>query len=203
MRKLAMAGLAVALSATMTCGVALADAPVAADDFQATASSAFSGYVTLTPDEDSYYSSWVIVGDQCRIVQSSGGDTLLAPDGTAVSETYGAIGSLASASDDYPYSYLYATNDGGVGTRALIDVNGNQLSDFVYGDFYAASDKWVLAIAVEPTDDESAPYSDWNGNYYNISSVDIYYQGAKIGSVSAEDYGGSFTTTAFNDYLML
>lgn len=203
MRKLAMAGLAVALSATMACGVALADAPVATDDVQATASSTFSGYMTLTPDDDAYYSSWSVVGDQCRILQTSGGDTLLAPDGTVLSETYGAINSLTSASTDYPYPYLYATNDGSVGTRALIDINGNLLSDFVYGDFFAASDKWVVAVAVEPTDDESAPYSDWNGNYYAISSVDIFYQGTKIGSLPAEDYSGSFTAEAFNDYLVL
>lgn len=203
MRKLAMAGLAVALSATMTCGVALADAPVAADDFQATASSAFRGYMTLVPDEESYYSSWRVVGDQSRIVQTSAGDTLLASDGTALSEKYGAINSVTSGSTDYPYPYLSATNDGGVGTLALIDIDGNQLSDFVYGDFYAVSDKWVIAIVVEPTDDESAPYSDWNGNYYNIGAVDIYYQGAKIGSLPAEDYGGTFTSEAFNDYLVL
>ncbi len=159
MRKLALAGLAAALSITTVCGVALADAPAPTAEPQVTADApaTAAGVVTLAPEGDSY-TTWQLVGEQPRIAREGNECVLLAPDGTQLSaEGYGHIGEVVGT-DNGSFPYFFAVNENGVNVQAVLGADGTQLSDFVYGDLFAVSNKWLLGLVLAPSDSEVARF---------------------------------------------
>ena len=86
--------------------------------------------------------------------------------------------------------YYYVTGDtSGMNSRGLVDGSGREILPPVYGRIDVVSDRWILASVVE--------------NWSDIASTDVYFDGEKIGTLSAEDFTMSSYYAAHGAYLGL
>ena len=104
--------------------------------------------------------------------------------GEQVSAAYGQI----DIRQDMPY-YIVSADPGGMNSRGLVDGDGREILPPIYGRIDVASDRWILGCVLK----------DWSV----IVSTDVYFDGQKIGTLSAEDYAMSSYYAAHGAYLGL
>lgn len=106
---------------------------------------------------------------------------------------------------DQTYGYMseqeggfQVANEDGVNNFGLIDGNGALLIPMEYGDVEWVTDRWQLGVKLEEATSDNYDYRSLMGDgYYLISAVDVFYRGAKVGSLSRNDYG---SVRAYGDY---
>lgn len=103
-------------------------------------------------------------------------------DGRQLSASYGQIDIWQSL----PY-YFVVSDTSGMNSRGLVDGDGREIIPPVYGRIDVASDRWILACVVE--------------NWSDVVSTDVYFDGRKIGTLSAEDFTVSSYYAAHGAYL--
>ncbi len=72
------------------------------------------------------------------------------------------------------YSFFSAWSESGVNTRALVHLNGAQITEPTYGAFDALSKNWVLAYVLNPADEETSTYKRGK-EFFTIDHYDLYY----------------------------
>lgn len=86
--------------------------------------------------------------------------------------------------------YFSARNENEINNLALVDVNGELLTNYQYADFEVLDDNWVLGIKITPTSGELYDYSGWSSGKYLIYAVDVFdfSRGTQVGSFKREEY---------------
>ena len=103
-------------------------------------------------------------------------------DGTQLSAAYGQI----EIRQGLPYYYVTgSTSD--MNSRGLVDASGREVLPPCYGRIDVAGDRWILACVLK----------DWSV----IASTDVYFDGQKIGTLSADDFTMSSYYAAHGAYL--
>ena len=119
------------------------------------------------------------------VLRLSGADNQFAvfgPGGEQRSAAYSQI----DIRQDMPY-FMVTGDPSGMNSRGLVDGSGREVLPPVYGRIDVASDRWILGCVVE--------------NWSEIVSTDVYFDGEKIGTLSAEDFTMSSYYTAHGAYL--
>lgn len=102
--------------------------------------------------------------------------------GEQLSAAYGQI----ELRQDMPYD-IVVSDPGGMNARGLVDAQGREVIPPVYGDIRVPGERWILAGRL----------ADWG----TIGSTDVYFDGVKIGTLSAEECGYSTYFAAHGAYL--
>ena len=123
------------------------------------------------------------------------GYALFDAQGNQLSEAYGTVSSRNGG------VYSRVNNDNSLNNYGMLDAAGKLFMPMAYGDIDIISDNWVLAYVLEPTTDTNGDYHDSSNNQYNITTVDVYFKGEKIGSLTREDLPKSRSVGAHGDYL--
>ena len=119
------------------------------------------------------------------VLRLSGADNQFAvfgPGGEQRSAAYSQI----DIRQDMPY-FLVTADPSGMNSRGLVDGSGREVLPPVYGRIDVVSDRWILGCVVE--------------NWSEVVSTDVYFDGEKIGTLSAEDFTMSSYYTAHGAYL--
>ena len=87
----------------------------------------------------------------------------------------------------------------------VLDLEGQTVVDFVYGDIDIKSDKWIAAVKLEDATADKYDYKAFIGDgYWLITGVDIYYVGEegsqKIAELTRDEYAQS---NAIGDYIFI
>ena len=93
----------------------------------------------------------------------------------------------------------------GVHDEGLIDGYGNVLVPAEYADVNIISKRWQAGIKLTPSsaDDKDYTFTNYSTNeknFFRIDTVDIYFDGQKVGTLNRSEYG-SGSCTAYNAYL--
>lgn len=121
--------------------------------------------------------------------------TLYDAAGNALSDPYASMSSKKNG------LFLTVANEEGVNTTGVLDQNGQLIIPMQYGAIEIESDKWILGIVLEETDAEPYEYrSFWGSGMYKVVSVDVYFEGRKIGSLERADYVNTYAS-AHGNYL--
>lgn len=116
--------------------------------------------------------------------------------GNQLSESYGY---MSAKSDGL---FLVVANEEGVNSAGLLDRHGQPILPMVYGQIEVISERWIMGIVLEATEDDPADYRALLGSgMYNIATVDVYFDGRKIGSLERSDYARNRNVTAYGSYL--
>ncbi len=121
-------------------------------------------------------------------------------------DVYTLIDAEGTALTTEPYISMDAKEDmfevaveSGVNVTGLIDGQGNPVIPMQYGDINYLSSRWQIGVILEEATAENYDYSSFFGNdYYLVSGYDVYYNGAKIGSLDRMDYRYGY---AYGDFL--
>ncbi len=114
---------------------------------------------------------------------------------------------------EYTYMYPYSGTDlwkvkvsspEGIHVEGLIDDQGNTVVPPQYADTTVHSDRWCSAVKLVPSsaDDKDYTYTSFSTDqksFFRIDTVDFFYRGALVGTLSRSDYGG--LVTAHGDYI--
>ena len=112
------------------------------------------------------------------------------------SSTYVLINSEGRELTTKPYIYMSAkvaffevAVEKGLNTLGMIDGDGNEVVPMQYGDVYSLSDRWLMGVVLEDATVDNYDYKSYDGeHFYLVSAYDIYYCGAKVGSLSRTEY---------------
>lgn len=115
--------------------------------------------------------------------------------GNQLSDVYGDITSREGG------VYLRVYNDNSINNYGVLNSTGELVIPMAYGDIDFINEKWVLGYVLEPTEDANGDYYDRDNNQYNITEVDVYFQGAKIGALTREDLPKTKSIGAHGNYL--
>ena len=108
----------------------------------------------------------------------------------------------------YPRDSFYKVEvktEDGVHDEGLLDGYGKVLVPAEYADINIISDRWQAGIKLTPSsaDDKDYTFSNWNTGektFYQIDTVDIFFDGQKVGSLERSEYGTGYAT-AYNAYI--
>ena len=109
--------------------------------------------------------------------------------------------------DTEDFTPIYSVRkDGSLNGLAIMDKNGNFLSDYQYGVVNHLSEKWIVAFVGEELEDDGAPadyYDDiaWSEGR-RIVSADVYYEGQYIGTLSRDEAASPNFIYAFGSFLV-
>ena len=102
--------------------------------------------------------------------------------GEQLSAAYGQI----DIRQDMPY-YIVASDPSGMNARGLVDGSGREVLPPMYGEIRIPGEHWLLASTL--------------ANWGVIGSTDVYYEGVKIGTLSADECDYSTYFAAHGAYL--
>ena len=102
--------------------------------------------------------------------------------GEQLSATYRQI----DVRQDMPY-YIVTADPSAMNGRGLVNGYGQEVLPPVYGRIDVIGDHWIFGCVVE--------------NWSEVVSTDVYFDGQKIGTLSAEDYTVSSYTSAHGNYI--
>ena len=125
-------------------------------------------------------------------------DYLGTAGGTVLSDGYDNI-----QEDSYQplYKVTALEPEDRINPNGLIDADGNVVIPPAYIDVKVLSDRWAVAFKAVSTDGEEYDYYNLFGSSrYLIDTVDIYFSGQLVGTLSRDDYAFAF---AYGDYLCL
>lgn len=120
-----------------------------------------------------------------------------ASDGTQLSDGYRRI----SGKLDGLYFEVY--NESGMNTTGMLDRDGKLIAPMEYNGIYVLTDRWVVAVKLEETSDVNAPYKDFDGNHYAVGAADVFYNGAKVGMLTSDEFSNQMYVKAYGDYLVV
>ena len=72
------------------------------------------------------------------------------------------------------YNFFTAWSEDGINTRALVHLNGAQVTEPTYGAFTVYNKNWVLAYVLNPADEETSTYKRGK-EFFTIDHYDLYY----------------------------
>ncbi len=72
------------------------------------------------------------------------------------------------------YGLFTAYNEDGLNNRALVSINGKQITEPKYGAFNVYSKNWVMAYVLVPATEEAYQYKRGK-EFYNIESYELFY----------------------------
>ncbi len=155
---------------------------------------------TVTSDVLSVYDASLVKGTNRLIIRKTSDRSYLLCDleGNPLSET--AYDSMHDAS--YGLIEVKTENDD-VNCIGVIDANGAVVVPTEYGDIKYLSDRWVLGIVLEPSNEEHYDYTTYlssEKHFFLISRYDVYYMGTKVGEMGRTEYKYG---TAYGAYLMV
>lgn len=86
--------------------------------------------------------------------------------------------------------------------EGIVDGRGVQMVPAQYGDTDVVSDRWQLGIVFAPGTVDNYDYKSWTQDdvFYLVGSVDVYYMGTLVGSLSRTEYEYA---DAYGDYLRI
>ncbi len=120
---------------------------------------------------------------------------LYAMDGTKLSGDY------ASTSLRENGSYIEVTNEEGINKSGVLNAAGQLIIPMEYSDFQYAGGDWVIAIALEPTDDVNGDYkSFWGEGQYNVTRGDVYLGDKLLATLTREEVKG-MSANVYGSYL--
>lgn len=100
--------------------------------------------------------------------------------------------------DDNGFGFDVAVAEG-LNTTGFIDAQGKELVPMAYGDIMVIDEKWQIGIVLENATGENYDYKNFAGDtFYLVSAYDIYYKGAKVGSL---DRMGLYSAEAYGNFL--
>ena len=112
---------------------------------------------------------------------------------------------LTPLSDEY--SQIYSRNGQFIieedNREGLLDSDGKLLIPPTYADIIVISDRWAAGVQLEESTAENYDYKSWLSDvqkFYLISSVDVYYRGEKLATLSRMDWDNA---SAYGDYLII
>ncbi len=76
-----------------------------------------------------------------------------------------------------------AYNEAGVNNRALVHLNGAQITEPIYGAFTVYSDRWALAYMLTPATEEQYTYKRGK-EFFDIERYELYYLGDEPASAT-------------------
>ncbi len=117
--------------------------------------------------------------------------TLCAPDGTALTtEPYIHM--------DTADTMFEVALQSGLNVFGLIDSNGQVMVPPQYGDTIYLSDRWQMGVVLTEATSENYDYKSFDGkSFYLISGYDVYYQGAKVGTLDRLAYRNAYAYGAY------
>lgn len=100
---------------------------------------------------------------------------------------------------DSKYGFWKVALESGTNTVGLIDGTGAVVLPLAYGAIDIISDKWTIGVELTPATVDQYDYKSVDGkSFYLVSAYDVYFEGAKVGSLSRTEYR---TAYAHEDYL--
>ena len=98
--------------------------------------------------------------------------------------------------------FVEASLDDGTQTKGVLDARGEVAIPFQYPDVEILGEQWGAGIALkEGGTEEDHDYSDYNGGYFMIDHVDIYFLGDEtyplVGTLSREQFGYTETMGSY------
>lgn len=95
------------------------------------------------------------------------------------------------------------SNASGINSEGYLNGEGVELVPPVYGDIYAASADWQMGIKLEKATIDAYDYKSMGSDkeFFRVSSVDVFYQGNKVGTLDRNGYADY--PTAHGAYLYL
>ena len=126
---------------------------------------------------------------------------LIRPDGTKITEE---LYRSMRGSSDAPYFRVEGDSQDGIHDEGVIDAEGRVLVPPVYADVTIVSDRWIYGVKLVPStaDDKDYTFSNWSTGektFHRIDSVDFYYRGQLVGTLSRSDCDGY--PSAYGDYI--
>ena len=120
---------------------------------------------------------------------------LIDPQGNAVTE---AIYDDMTYYSGSAFWKVRVASEDGIHGEGLIDDQGNTIIPAQYADITVHSDRWCSAVKLTPSsaDDKDYTYTNYSTDqksFFRIESVDLYYRGTLVGTLSRSDYGGYIT----------
>lgn len=108
---------------------------------------------------------------------------------------YGLLNAQGRALTDQPFIlldsegiYFEAAISEGLNVRGLIDAEGQEVMPMQYGDIEYISDRWQLGVVLEDATVDNYDYKSFDGDFYLITTLDVYFMGEKVGSLSRTEY---------------
>lgn len=102
------------------------------------------------------------------------------------------------AMDSMQYFWKVAV-ESGMNNIGLIDGNGNQVMPMEYGVIDVISEKWTIGVVLESATVDQYDYKSSDGsNFYLVSAYDVYFEGAKVGSLERTGYSSAYS---YGNYL--
>lgn len=133
----------------------------------------------LVNTADLEYSMDIGVRTNTCLRRQDGMYALYAIGGDKLSDEY------ASASIREGGAFVEVTNEDGINKTGVINASGQLIIPMAYSDFTYVDDNWVVAIALEETDDVNGDYkSFWGNGQYNVTHGDIYYAGTLLATLT-------------------
>ncbi len=126
----------------------------------------------------------------CYVARAEDGYHLYDANGNVLSAAYRDI--RVAESGQY-LKVQNVSNADNINCIGLLDAQGREILPLAYGDIATYhGDGWVLAHVLALTDGDVGEYKDSKGNKYIISRTDVVYNGELIGSLTRDDYQGSY-----------
>ena len=126
---------------------------------------------------------------------------LIQPDGTKITgEIYNSMYGVS----DYPFFKVEADSRDGIHDEGIIDDQGNVIVPVVYADVNVVSDRWAYGVKLTSSSADDKDYTFTNfstgdKSFFRIDTVDFYYRGKLVGTLSRSDFDGY--PTAYGDYI--
>ncbi len=113
---------------------------------------------------------------------------LYAMDGTKLSDDYASTTMRESG------SYIEVVNEEGINKSGVLNASGQLIIPMEYSDFKYAGGDWVIAVALEETDDVNGDYkSFWGDGQYNVTRGDVYLGDKLLATLTREEVKGMST----------
>ncbi len=155
---------------------------------------------TITSDTLSVYDVKLLKDSKRLIIRKTSDRSYLLCDleGNPLSET--AYASMSDAS--YGLIEVSVESDS-ANCIGVINANGAVVVPTEYGDIKYLSDRWVLGVVLEPSNEEHYDYTTYlssEKHFFLISRYDVYYMGTKVGEMGRTEYKYG---TPYGAYLMV
>lgn len=117
--------------------------------------------------------------------------TLMSCDGVALTtEPFISMGSSGTMFE--------VAVESGLNVFGMIDSTGKLMVPMQYGDTIYISDRWQLGVVLTEATADNYDYKTFDGKgFYLISGYDVYYQGAKVGTLDRLAYNMAYAYGAY------
>ena len=163
-----------------------------------------TGVVEVMGEGSDYY-SWYPAGDRRAIQSCYWGDnegyTLLNEKGEKLNETpYYYMQELGGDAGDS--NFYYVSQEDTLNGFALMDQDGNLLTEFKYGALSSLSDDWKIGYVGVVSEDPEPDFYSNSSEPCKISEADVYYRGELVGTLTRNEIANTYSNRAFGAYLI-